>query len=143
MKNAIIDAVSAAPGWIAIYMQQMPSGEIRLVPMHVALWVRVERAPDDQEGEEGKHKRKSSKMLQEYRPHIAGRDGRIIDYRALENERVTYLIMASPSEEWLIVGNEAYAQLMPLATEEATSDVPLEEATKPPQDEASSPADPN
>lgn len=139
MKNTIIDAVSAAPGWIAVYIQHMPSGEARLVPMHVALWVRIERANDD-EGE-GKAKQKKGTKMMEYRPHVAGRDGRIVDYRDLENDRVTYLIMATPTEEWSEVGKEAYEQLLlPPSVEEPPASPPGEAeavASEPP------PAEPN
>jgi hypothetical protein len=140
VKNTIIDAVSAAPGWVAVYIQQMPSGEVRLVPMHVALWVRIERANDEHDEGESKSKQKrAAKMLQEYRPHVAGRDGRIVDYRELENEHVTYLIMATPEEEWSKVGNEAYARLMPVVDE--TSPAPVE--AEAPQTSEPPPSGPN
>lgn len=131
MKPALIHAVAAIPGWTAVYLQHTAQGD-NLVPLSVALWVLIEtqrpvvqeerttrppqHEPTKPRGQrEPKLKPKPEpelETIQEYRAHVAARDGRIIDYRSFEAEATTFLIMASPEEDWREVGKAALAHLM-------------------------------
>lgn len=116
MKSTIVNVVAAPSGWVAVYLQHTPQGA-SLIPMAIALWVQVEAEQPPQtedvtlsDGHARRRTRQGVKQ-QEFRAHVAGRDGRVVDYRSLENENTTFLILVPPFEDWQVIGQQAYAHL--------------------------------
>ena len=75
--------------------------------MPVALFVLVEQPLEPQEDEPDA----ARVLVRNYRPYVLGRNGTVVDVRAVESDTVTYLIMAAPDENWQAVGRLALDQL--------------------------------